>query len=469
MQRSRFTITLFFCFLFSSVEMLAGNRYTYSNTSGNANLSPSATKPALKAGDTLDIQSTAIFDVVNFSDLAGSAGKYIVIRFLPGSLLTTRNAAYRGEWSNCSFVKVTGLRSHNYAGTPILFSRFVHDIIFTDCSFTNDAGVYSDKQCMMFDDKYRTEMNFNGSKKTTFYNIEISHCVFNGFRESNVITMGSDNIRSVTTDVNIHHNVFKNISNYVAIAPSFIEGTCFNFHIHHNSFDSVMYDKDAYRGVHTGAISLYGWGEIDHNIFGYQYCNSARMNPLAWNGLDGRYGGKNARLLIHNNIDHHHISYSSYEISNNNSGPRIRALKLDTAATLICHNTTYGTKRDSYNGDYRGYLVDLVTHKVKVCNNIIINPEWDRSFDPKGRDNYTVAFISGRQPGFDSSHNYMFRTAGQAGIDTVGWKLLPNSAIGFLSSSAVAGINTDFYDRKRPGGKLNTPGALQFVSPVRKK
>lgn len=451
-----------FLLLLLSLQATAGHRYTYGVVRGEVTLNAASTKPALQAGDTLDIQPTAVFNVINVENLAGSKGKYIVIRFLPGSLLTTRNAAYRGEWANSSFIKVIGLRSHNYAGTPVLFSRFVHDIIFSDCQFVNDDGSYSDKQCMMFDDKYRKDMNFDGTKKTTFYNIEINRCVFNGFREANVITMGSDGTRSVSTDVEIHHSIFKNLTNYVHIPPSFIEGTCFNYHIHHNNFDSVMYESRAFRGVHTGTISLYGWGEIDHNMFAYQYSNAARLNPLAWNGLDGKYGGSNARLQVHDNIDHHHISYSSYEISNNNSGPRIQALGLDTAVTLVYHNTTYGTKRDSYNGDYRGYLVDLLTRKVKVYNNVIINPEWDRSFDPKGRDNYTVAFISGRQPGFDSSGNYMFRTAAEAGIDTLNWTLLPNSVIRSLKSDARLTSSSDFYDSKRPGGSANTPGAVQF-------
>jgi hypothetical protein len=450
-----------FLFLLISVTATAGNRYTYGVTSGGVTLQPNSSSPALVAGDTLDIQPTAVFDAVSFDRLQGRAGKCIVIRFLPGSLVTTRNAGYRGIWTNCQFVKVIGLTSHNYAGTPVLFSYFVHDIVFSNCRFINDYGVYPDKQCMLFDDKNRPEMNFNGSRQTTFYNIEIANCVFNGFRETNVITMGSDGIRSICTDFNIHHNVFKNITNYAHIAPIYIEGTCFNFHIHHNKVDSIMYDAGAYRGVHVGGISTFGWGEIDHNIFGYQYCNGVRINPLKWNGLGGAYGGDKAKLLIHDNIDHHHISYSSYEISNNNSTPRIKALQLDTAATEIYNNTTYSTKRDSYNGDYRGYQVDLLAHNVKVYNNVIINPEWDRTFDPKERDNYSVAFISGRQPGFDSSHNYLFRTAAEAGLDTTNWKLLPGSRLALLKSNAGLTSSTDFYDVKRPGGVANTPGAIQ--------
>src|ERR1044071_6522496 len=95
----------------------AGNHYTYAVTSGTPTISASSVTPSLQHGDTLDIPANGLYTGLSFSGINGIAGDSIVIRFLPGSLITNNIGFATGEWTNVSFVKVIGLNSGNNGST----------------------------------------------------------------------------------------------------------------------------------------------------------------------------------------------------------------------------------------------------------------------------------------------------------------------------------------------------------------
>ncbi len=405
--------------------------YNWSGSiTGGITISSTSTSPSLTGGDVLVMPANGNWNSISFQNL--TAASTITIRFLAGSVLTTTNAGFTGSWNNVNHVRIVGLTSHNYAGNVMWFRETVHDIEFDSLSLTNDPGSFADKNWMRWDDNTVNTMDFNGTKATTFYNIEIHNSYFNGLKNTNAITMGSDGIRSICTDFNIHHNTFKNIVNDVHLSAILLEGTCFNYRFMYNRVDSILQPivlTLPSNGVHVGIITTYGYGEVAYNYFTNMYSNTCRVNVLIWPGaLSGTYA--TGRMLIHHNIDAYHRSFSSYEITNNNSGTRIAALGLDTASTIVYNNTTHSTRRDSYNGDYHGCIVDLITHKVSVYNNVITRPEWDRTFDPDAANSrYVVAFVSGPQPFFDSSNNRQAQSPVTFGSDTATWRLLANSPL----------------------------------------
>lgn len=439
-------------------------RYTWSGaTTGGITITQSSTSPSLQPGDTLDMPANGNWNSVSFNSLVGSLGNNIVIRFLSGSVITTTNAGFTGSWNNVSFVKVLNMTTRNYAGNPLWFRATVHDVVFDSCSFTNDPGSFPDKNCMRWDDNTVNTMDFDGNKATTFYNVEIKNSVFNGFKNTNCITMGSDGIRSICTDFNIHHNTFKNIVNDVHLSAILLEGTCFNFKFMYNRVDSILLPIVLpTNGVHVGIITTFGYGEVAYNYFTNMYSNTCRVNVLVWPfALGGAYA--NGKMLIHHNIDAYHRSFSSYEITNNNSGTRIAALGLDTAETIVYNNTTHHTRRDSYNGDYHGCIVDLITHHVHVYNNVITRPEWDRAFDPDAsQSRYVVAYISGDQFDSDTSHNRQAQSPLTLGSDTTSWKLLAGSPLRGAGINLPSLNQTDYYGHTPAGNPAI--GAYEYFS-----
>lgn len=441
-----------------------GNATVYlwsGSTTGGITISNTSTSPSLVGGDVLILPANGNWNSVSFQNLTGSS--QITIRFLAGHTITTTNAGFTGSWNTVNNVRIVGMTTHNYAGNPMWFREFVHDIVFDSCSFTNDPGSFPDKNWMRWDDNTSSAMNYDGTKNTTFYNIEIKNCLFNGIKNTNAITCGSDGIRSVCTDFNIHHNYFKNIVNDVHLSAILFEGTCFAFKFMYNRVDSILQPINAaVDGVHVGILTPFGYGEVAYNVFRWMYANTIRVNVLKWPG--GPSPGYTGQMLIHDNLDLYHASFSSYEITNNNSTPRITALGLDTAVTYVYNNTTYLTNRDSYNGDYHGVVCDLITHNVHVYSNVIISPEHDRAWDPDAsQSRYITAFISGNQPGYDSSNNHQYQWA--IGVyDSVNNTLAVGSPLVTLTSSTVIQSTFDVYGNPRPGGAANTPGAIQFVA-----
>jgi hypothetical protein len=447
-------------------ERLLGSRYTLSSTTDGVTISATSTSPNLQPGDTLDIQGTANFNAVGMTSLNGSVGQYIVIRWLPGSVTATTNSGFGGVWSHVSYVKVLNMNSHNYAGIPVYFDEDVHDVIFENAKFINDAGSFSDKQAIKLASG-NSNMNFNGSKSSTFYNIEFTSCNFRGFQNVTAMVFGGNSANSICTDIEIHNCTFDNIINTGHIAANAIGGTIFNYHIHHNSVDSVLYSvlgNEGSQGVHCGSFQIAGWGEINNNLFTNSYTNSLRLEPVRWTVMN--YGNVDtAKVNIHDNLCMNQLSFSFCEISNNNSGPLLGNISSDTAHTIIKYNTVYSTVKESYNGDYHGCVVELFSPYVGVYDNAIIKPQRLQAFAPDAANSkYVVAFISGTPHGFDSAGNRQYAYALTAGFDSTFPGLTTASILKTTASSTSATSLFDFYDYPRPGGTSNTPGAIQAQS-----
>lgn len=439
-----------------AVLAVSARTYPYGVTAGGPTISPSSTTPSLQPGDTLLVGGS--YYQLNFKGLKGTAAQRIYVVCLPGSLITSTAGWTAGEWSGCEYVTVSGLTSRNNQAPVVWFRSACHDVTFDGCSFTNDRGKYSTQQAFLFDDKNSTAMNFNGTKATTFYGVAIVNCLLSGFVGVNAIDAGSDGIRSVCTDFVVEHNVFKNITTYGPIVPGAIGGTLFNFQCHYNRFDSLIVDQGAYQGVHGGCITGHGNGDISHNYFGSMYMNPVRWGPLRWTGLPG-YAGD---LAIHDNLVYDLKSFDAFEVNLNQSSSRIKALSADTAATDVYLNTVVRTTRSSYNGDWHGYVVGLLAHKVRVRYNVIVDPEHGTTYDPKARLGYAVAFISGDQPGFDSVGNRCYPTAAAAGLDTLAWQLSASSPL--LDAVALQLSKSDYYGTPRPQGRATDLGAFERLT-----
>jgi len=432
--------------------------YVYGVTGGGPTISPASTSPGLQPGDTLLVGGT--YYQLNFRGLQGTVDKLIYVVCLPSQLVTSSAAYTAGEWSDCAFVKLVAFRSVNNLAPVHWIRARCHDLTFDGCTYLNDRGRYSDKQVWLFDDKYSTAMTFDGTKATTFYNVTIVNCRVSGFRETNVLELGSEGKRSVCTDFTVERCSFRNLTSYAALIPGVLGGTVFNLGFRYNRVDSVLADAGAYQRVHASALTGYGNGEVAYNVFETMYANPVRWNPLTWAGLPG-YAGP---LLVHDNLVHGLLSYDAFELNNNNSGPRIAALGCDTAATDVYHNTVVRTTRMSYNGDYHGYVVGLLAHKVRVRYNVIVDPEHGTTYDPAGRLGYAVAFISGDQPGFDSAGNRCFPTAAAAGLDTAGWQLTALSPL--VDAVDVSPSTQDLDGVARPQGLRKDRGALERPAAV---
>jgi hypothetical protein len=456
---------LLLIFILAFVQIgFAGNRYTYSGTSGVLDIKPSTITPSLKHGDTLDFPANGVYVAFNVTDLQGLPGDSIVFRFLPGSVITTNLGFVLGDWTHSSYIKVIGANFHNVQGTPIAFRAKCHSITFDNFSIVNDFGRYADKPAIVADDMYLGEMFFSGSKDQTFYEIEFKHGTIEGYQNTDVIRLGTDNNRSICTDFVFADVEFRNITNTYQTPGVPIAGTCYNLKVYDCLFEDIMSNPGAF-GVHGGCIFLYGYVEAHNNMFRNVYANDIRLCPLQWTGLPG-YSGPNSRSKIYNNISSHQRSFSFVETSPNNAGPRLAngGGKVFLGGTDVYYNTVYHTNRASYNGDYYGYIVDVYADSVRVYNNVIIAPEADRPWSPSTR-NYMVSMPGATRFPFDSSGNKVYRTLFEAGItDTVNWTL---SATSPLVNKAVSASITTVYDKfymPRPQGVANDIGAVELSS-----
>jgi hypothetical protein len=445
-------------------QSFAGNHYTYGASSGVLDIKPTSVTPLLKAGDTLDFPANGVYTAFAVSNVQGAPDDSIVFRFLPGAIITTSYAHVMGDWTNVAYVKVIGLNSRNNMGTPIALRGKCHSISFEHCQIVNDPGKYSEHAAIIVDDSYGSDMYFTGSKAQTFYDIEWKYSRIEGYQHTDVVRLGTDNNRSICTDFVFACDTFRNMTNAGSMPVVPIAGTGFNFKIYDCVFENIMSTAGA-GGVHVGNIFLYGYAEIYNNKFSNCYANDVRLCPLQWTGLPG-YSGANARTRIYNNISFHKLSYSAFETSKNNAGPRISGNngKVMLGRTDIYNNTVYYTKRASYNGDYYGFIADVYADSVTVHHNVIIAPEVDRAWDPKGR-NYIVCMPGGPKAAFDSSNNRVFRTLAEAGItDTVQWKLSASSPLVNAADNNGQRAAFDIHRLARPQGGVNDIGAIELNS-----
>ncbi|HSC37645.1 MAG TPA: PKD domain-containing protein, partial [Chitinophagaceae bacterium] len=443
----------------------AGNHYTYTVTSGTPIITAASVPAGLQHGDTLDIPANAWYASLGVSNLNGIAGDSIVIRFLPGSLISNNVGWASGEWVNASFIKVIGLNSHNNGSPVVALRAGCHSLRFTQCNFINDAGLFSNQSAFVADDKNGTTMYFSGAKSQTFYDVHIDKSSFNGFVDAEVITVGTGSLRSISLDFEIDHNSFKNITQDMALVPYAMNLSGYNFKIHDNVLDSIVYNATACRCAHNSTITLYGNGNIYNNKFSHSYANDMRIVPMKFLGLPGYTGP----ISVFNNIALWHTSYSMVETSPNNGVGRIANYPnyMAFTDTRIYYNTVYHTSRASYNGDYSGMVADVYPQQggvapVFVHNNVIIEPEQDRPWDPSR--GYVIYFGGGPTP-IDSGGNKVFQTLAQSGItDVQTW--MPSAASPLLKAADASNptVTSDIYGDTRPQTVAKTVGAVEALA-----
>lgn len=473
---------LFGCgLILSSLASIGGNRYTCSATSGEPviNGNGGAFNPALTHGDTLDIQATANFADISFQNINGLIGDSIVIRWLAGSKV---GPGFAGQWTNVSFVKMIGFNAVNATAEGVIkFMSTCHDIRFTQGSFTNATP--NVQPPFLIDDK-NGSFYFNGTKSSTFYNIKIDNCLFNNYKNTFVIVVGTDTTRSMCTDIEICNNTFKNITTG-GIGSSAVAGAISifaqNMQIHDNVFDSLAYDAGSGRNTHNAWIYAYGNGGIYNNVFHHQYGQGARTVPLKWSGLAGYTGNLN----LYNNIYDWPLSYSIFEISPNNGYSLIRRVPAYSfTESAVVFNTAYHTNRASFNGDYFGFVVDWYNNDASLAtangvsgvvynptvfahNNVIINPEQDRTFDLAGRK-YIVSFPHGTSGmTIDTASNKVFQTLLLSGlVDTITWTPATSSTLynGADNTGFSASVTSDYFNLTRPQSTSKDIGAVERLN-----
>lgn len=447
--------TLTACLLCITV---AGRSYVYGVVGGTPTISMYAVPAGLQPGDTLLIPG--VYDALSFKGLKGTRAQPICILGLPGHAISTPADFAAGEMSDCEFVVFEALNFRNFAGIAHWFRVRDHDLAFRRCRYVNDKGRYPNKQAFYFDDKYSQAMVFDGTKATTFYNIQVTDCTFDGFRETFIMELGGDTKRSICLDFTIEHNVFKNVVNYVHVPAGVMTGTVFGIQFHNNQVDSIMAEAGSYQGVHVGSLNLYGNGDVGMNLFEHSYSNDLRWVPLKFLGLPG-YDGP---LRVHDNISHAKLSYSFVEASMNNAGPRLQQIPCDTARVWVYHNTVVNTSRASYNGDYFGFVADVYMPHVSVRYNVIANPEGDRPWD--ARRGYVTSLPQGPQKDLDTVGNRVYRTPWDARIDTATWTLATGSPL--VDQLPVSPDSADFHGAVRPQGLSYDLGAIEQTGGARK-
>ncbi|HMC85872.1 MAG TPA: hypothetical protein VKI61_10110 [Chitinophagaceae bacterium] len=374
--------------------------YKYEIHSGTPIITGISTSPSLTGGDTITI--TGNFDDISLQDIDGK-GKEIVID-ARCAMQTSPVVFHQPEWYNLHYVKLLGLKSYNWNGT-IKASYYIDHFTFELCRFINPIGNYKDQPAIQFDNPRYTQMIFMGNKNQIFYNIKIIKCRIDGFRDVTPVYFGSywtpgtaEVNRSICLDGEMVLDTFRNITN-TSLAVNVISGTGFGMKVHDCVLDSMEANADAHQHNHAAEVFWFGSIDFYNNRMSNNYAAALRSVTMGWAGLPGY---RNAAVRMYNNIIRKQLSYSAFEVSRNGAGERDSAHGFLPIPAYCINNTIDSTVRHSYNGDYYGYVLDIVnagldnkTHSDSVfCyNNVIADPEYDRQYDSSQRG-YVAAIVS---------------------------------------------------------------------------
>jgi hypothetical protein len=442
--------------------------YKYEVHSGSPVITRNSTRPALMGGDTITISGS--FEEISFQDMDGN-GREIVID-ARNAVQTSPVSFHQPEWYDLHFVKLLGLQSYNWNGT-IKASYYINNFIFESCRFINPLGNYKNQPAIQFDNPGYTQMIFTGSKSQTFYNNKIIKCRIDGFQDVTPVNLGSywthgtsEVNRSVFLDGEMYLDTIRNITN-TTLAVNVIGGTGFGMKIHDCILDSMEANTDARR--HNHAAEVFWMGSIDfyNNRMSNNYAAALRSVPLGWTGLPGY---RNAAVRMYNNIIHKQLSYSAFEVSRNGAGERDSAHGFLPIPSYCINNTIDSTVRHSYNGDYYGFVLDIVnaglddkthTDSVFCYNNVLTNPEYDREYDSATRG-YVTAIVSMLPVETGVGNNKVFKTTSPS-VFTDALNYTP-AASGVLIDKAVKEFSfrtTDINGHAKTGAAFDL-GAVEY-------
>ena len=372
---------------------------------------------AVMGSDTITVRGR--FNMLSLQDIDG-AGREIVVD-ARNAIQESPAAFQQPEWYNLHYVKLLGLRSYNWYGT-IKAGYYIDHFTFESCRFVNPVGAYKNQPVLQFDNPGYRQMIFTGEKKQTFYNIRIIKSRIEGFQDAAPLLFGSawnpgtkEINRSILLDSEMYLDTIRNITNTNA-AINVIVGTGFNMKIHDCILDSTEANTGARRHNHAAEVLWYGSIDFYNNRLSDNYAAALRCIALGWTGLPGY---RNGAVRMYNNIIQRQLSYSPFEVTRNGAGGRDSAHGFLPIPCYCVHNTVDSTVRGSYNGDYYGFILDVVnvgldnithTDSVFCFNNVIIHPEYDRVHDNNAR-NYVLAVVSRGPTEIAVANNKVFKDA----------------------------------------------------------
>ncbi len=419
--------------------------------------------------DTITIAGR--FNEISLQDIDGKGCEIVVDA--RNAIQQSPSAFHQPQWFNLHYVKLLGLRSYNWYGT-IKASYYINNFTFESCRFINSLNEYKNEPVLQFDNAAFTQMIFNGDKKQTFYNIKIIKSRIEGIRDAAPLVFGSywsqgtkEINRSIFLDGEMYLDTIRNITNTNA-AINVISGTGFNMKIHDCVLDSTEANAGAGRHNHAAEVLWYGSIDFYNNRLSDNYAASLRAIPLGWTGLPGY---RNTSVRMYNNIIQRQLSFSPFEVSRNGAGGRDSAHGFFPVPSFCVHNTIDSTVRGSYNGDYFGFILDVVnagldsithTDSVFCFNNVIVHPEYDRSYNAATR-NYVWAVVSRAPTEIATGSNKIFKEHSSAlFIDQ--HSFMPAKA-GVLIDKALKQFSfrkTDINGRRKTGKAFDL-GAIEYT------
>jgi hypothetical protein len=464
-----------------SSTSLAGTKYTWSGaTSGDVTINGNGGtgNPALVNGDTV-LMTVHTWQQIEVVNCIGIAGDSIVIQFAAGAKVDNAGCGFcNAFWFNDSYVKVDGfVSSHN--GAAAIWATAVnatpgtglYNMRFTNCSFTNASGQFSNQPVLVFEDNQSASspMYFTGNLNQLYHDIQIDHCIFSGFTDVDALRLAKgDTTRSMILNLKIFNNEFSNMENTYNSAPYYINCTaCFNVDIHDNYFHNFMYPGSNCGSCnytsHTAWITLYGQGKIYNNRFDSSYANCVRFEGIQFKGLGGVYMGKS---MVYNNIATRFWHYSFMEWSRNNMIAGNTLVKLapyvDYNSLQVLSNTVYWTYRFNVNSVYAGMVVDMYADSLTARHNLMVAPEVDFTFDLAGRG-YIIYNGNATTGAIDTADNLVTATWAAAGLtdssrNSTGFMPKTTSIAYHSSDGSSPKVTTDFY-----GVTRNSPSSRGAV------
>ncbi len=444
MKSNYYYLPLFFI-IFS--KLCLGATYSYPNTSGTINASPSALSSLgihIAPGDTLNIQP-GTYRALKATGLNGTASQPITIRCSATTDFSAAAFHFDYEILNCSHVIFDGIKvSRHTNATFHALHGDTHDITYQNCSFSGFSGQNAIQVGVNF-----TPKTFNGTRASAFYHLKWINCLFDNMADASCIHC----TRGVTLDCEVTNCTFKNVTPSSASSvpiPLYIFG--FGWKV-----NNCVFDKINGPAGHNGCIYLYGYAQVTRCLFKGSWANGVRCFPMALN-FENYANGENR---FYNNIFRDTTKYGLFEINTNNTNSYLTdgtGYFLNNTRNFIYHNTLYR----SFAETYQAYLIDVYGSNATVRGNLVIEPQIDKPYNPS--TNYVVYLNNGFHfpASATQSNNVTVQTANPSHIDT--GTLTPKSGSPLLDNmpTRIPYITMDFYGNARKSGSAADVGAAEF-------
>jgi hypothetical protein len=401
----------------------------------------------LVPGDTLRI-TAGTYQGLSLNELAGTAAAPITVTCDSGAKFTC-TITINNEFSNVAFVNFSNFRYENYSGRIMWFKGACHDLRFENFNLINTA----DYSFYIYD----ANKVFNGTRDSAFYNFKWVNCVFDGKTGGGSIvglSGAASNKISVMLDFEIDHCTFRNFDTsnpYSVVALD----KCFNLKLHDSTFTDI---GGAGAFAHVACLFGTGYFAVYNNTFTRVWGDEVRAMPLKLNSLG--YNGADAVNRFYNNISSDKKKYAMFEVNDVNiPDSEITASNglLSRTSTEIYFNTLYRTRKV----DYVAPLVDLYASNITIKNNLVIEPEYDATFDPG--HNYIANYGTGPLTNIVLTNNLTYGTWAQAGLMNDG-SFLPSTTSPVLDAAvggAVSYITVDRYGQPRYFAGTADVGAVE--------